>query len=139
MGCYENFQIIKNNAEYYAYIILPDTIAQTNPEQYDFPYGEDVMNEYKSIFNYIDILTSSIEINLSDKEMDDEGTIEIKRKLCELVAAHYNEIYNTDEFVAFEAKGECEETAEGYSITLRSQGFNSANVLVTMVYINTST
>lgn len=59
--------------------------------------------------------------------------------MCELVAAHYNEIYNTDEFVAFGTKRECEETAEGYSITLRSQEFNSANVLVTMVYINTST
>lgn len=63
---YENFKIIKNNEEYYTYVVLPDTILQTNPEQCDFPYSEEIMNEYKNIFNYVDKLIWSIIVELPD-------------------------------------------------------------------------
>lgn len=57
--------------------------------------------------------------------------------ICSLVRDHYNTVLDTDEFRIFEE--ECHKTNTGYNIILRTIGGNSANQLVDMVEVNTTT
>lgn len=87
-----------------------------------------------------------IAVNLKDytyslpeqKKLSEKGKKDLSLdEICEVVAAHYNEINNTNTFVVF--SNECMERDNGYVLMLRSQGGNTANVLVTGVTVNTKT
>lgn len=58
-------------------------------------------------------------------------------EICDIVAEHYNQENHTDDYVVFEA--ECMEMENGYLLTLRYQGANTANTLVGMIDVNTKT
>lgn len=58
-------------------------------------------------------------------------------RLCDVIANHYNQLNNTDTFVAF--AGECYEEDGSYVFTLRSTAFSSANVFCGLIYIDIAT
>lgn len=59
------------------------------------------------------------------------------QEICQAVADHYNEMNNTNIYVAFE--NECKKTGDGYFLILRHQGGTSANILVSGITVNTKT
>lgn len=59
------------------------------------------------------------------------------QEICQAVADHYNEVNNTNIYVAFES--ECIKNEDGYFLILRHQGGTSANILVSGITVNTKT
>lgn len=66
-----------------------------------------------------------------------QSTTHSLEEICRIVEDHYNEEYNTDEYVVYE--GDCSEKENGYYLILRTTKGNSANILVGGVTVDLTT